>query len=564
MTISLKVYTNCDDATIVWRTDKRIPDCRGFALYRQTRDATGSVINDAVHTWVGFENDPAAGSGIHKPSTEWPIQRFLWSDYFAYGDIRYRVVPMLGSAGSLHPADESEWSNWSPWARVATEQTQGFRAYFNRGIVASQWVARAVADATASPTATLDEDIHNPSSKLRRNLGGYLRRTMLYLLTNAKNRGEIIYAALYQLNDRELIDALTTLGKNCNLLLASGAFKPGKPDGNATVRKELKKSGAIHVYDRLVKGAHFAHNKFVVFCDAQGKPQRIWTGSTNWTVTGLCTEVNNGILVEDPVIAAAYLERWNELKAAGDGYPKALAQSGSKAGTSSIGNVGITAWNAPVLKSVDLASARKLIRGARQGALFLMFNPGRENTLLHEILTLDQKKLFVHGVVNQDPGGKKKPLLKLHDRGTPIDANPEVVLPRAIDETMKGWFRKEYRHDMVMIHSKVVVIDPFGDHPVVMTGSHNLGPKASSKNDDNLLIVENAPGLAAEYAVNILGVYGHYKWRHNRYVAQSGTAKQKKQSHKWKGLEDNDTWQDGYYAAAKQREIDFWFGTVSH
>jgi len=26
-----------------------------------------------------------------------------------------------------------------------------------------------------------------------------------------------------------------------------------------------------------------AHNKFVVFCDAQGKPAAVWTGSMNWT-----------------------------------------------------------------------------------------------------------------------------------------------------------------------------------------------------------------------------------------------------------------------------------------
>ena len=28
----------------------------------------------------------------------------------------------------------------------------------------------------------------------------------------------------------------------------------------------------------------------------------------------------------------------------------------------------------------------------------------------------------------------------------------------------------------------------------------------------------------------------------------------------WKGLQDTDTWQDGYYSGAKMREINFWFG----
>jgi phosphatidylserine/phosphatidylglycerophosphate/cardiolipin synthase-like enzyme len=77
---------------------------------------------------------------------------------------------------------------------------------------------------------------------------------------------------------------------------------------------------------------------------------------------------------------------------------------------------------------------------------------------------------------------------------------------------------------MVMIHSKVVLIDPFGQNPVLMTGSHNMGPKASQDNDDNLVIIENAPGLAAEYAVNIMGVYGHYKWLYNAWKKASAAA----------------------------------------
>jgi phospholipase D-like protein len=138
-----------------------------------------------------------------------------------------------------------------------------------------------------------------------------------------------------------------------------------------------------------------------------------------------------------------------------------------------------------------------------------------------------------------------------------------VVLPEAINNQLKGWFTDENRGNMVMIHSKVVLIDPFGPHPVLMTGSHNLGPKASGQNDDNLLIVENAPGLAAEYAVHILGVFDHYKFRYAHYTpppAKGSSAAKPAKGVIWSGLQDNDTWQDGYYQAARAREIDFWFG----
>ncbi len=71
------------------------------------------------------------------------------------------------------------------------------------------------------------------------------------------------------------------------------------------------------------------------------------------------------------------------------------------------------------------------------------------------------------------------------------------------------------------------MIDPFGDHPVVVTGSHNLSASASGKNDENLLIIENCPELAKAYAVNCMSVYGHYRWpayQHDRSHAQAAGA----------------------------------------
>lgn len=67
-----------------------------------------------------------------------------------------------------------------------------------------------------------------------------------------------------------------------------------------------------------------------------------------------------------------------------------------------------------------------------------------------------------------------------------------------------------------MVHSKVVLVDPFGAHPVLLTGSHNLGPKASTTNDENLLIIRDAPCLAAAYAANIMAIYNQYRWRFRR------------------------------------------------
>jgi len=100
------------------------------------------------------------------------------------------------------------------------------------------------------------------------------------------------------------------------------------------------------------------------------------------------------------------------------------------------------------------------------------------------------------------------------------------------------------------------VIDPFGDNPVIMTGSHNLGFKASSKNDDNLVIIEGNAPLAAAYAVNIIATFQTYRW--NSYVEAH-----RKDPRCWHGLEDDDQWQNGYLSGDSLAEIKFWLGETA-
>jgi len=57
------------------------------------------------------------------------------------------------------------------------------------------------------------------------------------------------------------------------------------------------------------------------------------------------------------------------------------------------------------------------------------------------------------------------------------------------------------------------VIDPRLDDCHVILGSHNLGFKASYSNDENMLIISGNRALAEAYAVHILDVYDHYRFR---------------------------------------------------
>jgi PLD-like domain len=584
MPIDVKVYDNGDHTALVWlpADGKPIPDCRGFTI-RRLKGGTESFL----HGFVGFSDDDKLD-----PAAMWkhPVQRYMWWDYgVSPGDVvQYSVVPVVGKdKDHLSLATAAASSALTPPMTITGQATQNVSAYFNKGIVAAQWVSRALAKLGKNPKmADLIAQVKPPGNALRNELSGLLRPQILALLDDVKKSGGEIFAALYELNDPELIAALTALGKKCHLVLANGAFKPPTNDENKDVRAKLRT--IVDMHDRLVTGAHFAHNKFVVFCDGNGTPQRVLSGSTNWTMTGLCTQANNGIIVNDAGLAKDFLDEWNLLKDAGNNYPLTLAQANSQAKTFNVDGGRITQWFAPTSGAQDLDCARQLINAAKDGILFLFFNPGafvadgqpeEKWTLLQNILFRHHQgtanfnpNLYIRGVVNQEianlttesTAAPSKHAALDPSSGTPVTlfsggTQPpqhlgyESMVPKNIKDVFHN-FMKESLGTGVHIHSKVVVLDPFGQNPVVMTGSHNLGFKASSENDDNLMIVEGNAPLAAAYATNIIATYQAYRW--NAYVEAH-----RQDPKVWHGLVDNDTWQDSHLAGDELAEIQFWLGS---
>jgi hypothetical protein len=587
MAIDLKVYDNGDHTCLVWlpADEKAIANCRGFTIHRLLKaDASKPAVESYLHSFVGFVEGQKPD-----PTALWkmPLQRYLWWDYLVVPGnvVQYSVVPVCGADKDHLSLNTADASALTPPMTITGQTSAHISAYFNKGIVSAQWVARDLA--ALGKNAKLADLIAKPGTPLRNSLSGLLRPQLLELLDDVKKNNGQIYAALYELNDPELIPRLLALGQKCHLILANGAFKPPTNDENKAVRAQLH--GKIDLHDRLVSSGHFAHNKFVVACDSAGKPQRVLSGSTNWTVTGLCTQANNGILVDDPGLGQHFIDEWNLLKAAGNGYPASLMQANATSKSFPVDGATITQWFAPTDKGEDLDFARQLINGAEQGILFLFFNPGAFEpddkpemwTLLQNILVRHQSgtpnynpNLYIHGVVNQEIAGlttenpatpnKKHAALdpatpspvKLFDGGnTAPQAVPyESMVPAAIKAAFHDWMA-EVMNQGVHVHSKVIVIDPFGKKPVVITGSHNLGHKASTANDDNMMIVVGNAPLAAAYAANIIAIFQTYRW--NTYVDAHA-----KDPQVWHGLVDNATWQDSYLDPTRPDlgEIKFWLG----
>jgi phosphatidylserine/phosphatidylglycerophosphate/cardiolipin synthase-like enzyme len=248
----------------------------------------------------------------------------------------------------------------------------------------------------------------------------------------------------------------------------------------------------------------------------------VLTGSTNWTVTGLCTQLNNVLIVEDPAIAKRYFDQWGKLVAAGDDMTPSLKASNSLPTTSGEATVYFAATN----NEAEFKPVLDLIANAEQGALFLMFMPG-QSPLLEALLGRAQKNdVYVRGVVSRVQPSSKGDIASVGGQvvksgETEQEFHDNVLLPAGIsDADRPSWEETEFNvkemlsaHMIAIVHSKAIVIDPFSQDCAVITGSHNFSVSASAKNDENLVIVRGNMKLAQAYALHINGVYDHYAWR---------------------------------------------------
>ena len=311
--------------------------------------------------------------------------------------------------------------------------------------------------------------------------------------------------------------------------------------------------------DRFISPGALGHNKFLVRSDKHQNPLIAWTGSTNWAKTGLCTQVNNGLLIEDAEVAQVYLDQWQKLRGAASEFPKELVTNNSQpklTGDDTPGEVRSVVWFTRARKGVDLEALKAEVEQARDGILFLMFMPGASGLFSEVAKRSAEPNLYVRGVVSELPRGRDDESsvdVTLIDGREHRGLHLDIVEPMGVahpfatfaEEVTRKQFLSSVGH--AIIHSKVVVIDPFSSDPTVITGSHNFSISASNKNDENFIIVKGNRELAEAYAVNILGAYAHYRWR--AYLGQTRKP--------FNGLADTDTWQAPRIAAAR-RDLRFW------
>jgi phosphatidylserine/phosphatidylglycerophosphate/cardiolipin synthase-like enzyme len=633
--VSARAWANNEVAYVAWAADGRIPGCLGFEVTRVIVGNDGSLERVKCATWVPFKGQRNP-DWLPQDAGVWPVQKFSWRDLTARkkrdgmrrrpGELTLRYE--VRALGRLKPGLEPVPSNGREQAWIAVRDAKGepvrdtkgkiqrvkgpayqgkprplaylgpavvsndvhittrrgpFRSTFTNGILSAQWLSNVLdADGTIGRNELLDK-LRNPKDPHRK----YLAGDVLPLMHELFARPGRFLLALYELEDEELEEILVANAARVQVILANtGEDAKGEWDArNAPARRRLKKAQVV-VQDRMFNNAtHIGHNKFVVHLDGAGTPLAVFTGSTNWTSTGLAGQTNNALLIEDPAVARIYADYWALLQADvlpaptpkisspmtrnQPGAALRLANAGGGPELPMAGGGQLRAWFSPnrpersrpagakAATPPDLVDVYRLIRGARRAVLFLAFYPsqrGADSIIAEAVnLGLHDPAVLVTGAVsssqampNYDPASKG-------DQPATFDqGNVSIVRAARIDEkTLLGDLNVEpltaYGGIGAIIHDKILVIDPHDPQRcAVVLGSHNLGFKASYSNDENLVIVQGQRELAQAYAVHVLDVFDHYRFR----AIENDLARQGKEG--WSGFLDiTDKWQNGYVSGRK-------------
>ena len=468
-----------------------------------------------------------------------------------------------------------------------------FQTTFTNGILAAQWLRNVLNEDGVIDANELIEKISDPNDPHRK----YLAGDVLPILHGFFERKGSFRLALYELEDEELEALIHQHAARVEVILANTSAVKGAWDvRNAPARKKLRAALGDRLQDRMFNNStHIGHNKFVVHLDAAGTPKAVLTGSTNWTSTGVAGQTNNLLVIDDEEVATAFHAYWQRLHDDELPVPDPLAtgMSDSQPGaelreaneTSSLvslgGGAGVRTWfspnrperrkpkptaTKPTPVPPDLQEVYRRMRLAKEAILFLAFYPGQRGVdcIIGEAIDIgrmDPELLVVGAVSSAQAMPNYVPKEKDDETGEAFGGDSPatfeengVAIVRAsrIDETSLlgdlGAEQLTARGSFgAIIHDKIVVIDPDSDDCVVILGSHNLGFKASYSNDENMLIVTGHRELAMAYAVHVLDVYDHYRFR-----AIENERRRTKKKRTWSGfLSTDDDWQDGYVDGSK-------------
>jgi hypothetical protein len=478
---------------------------RGFAFRRADHTEGDTVWLRGTKTFEKTKPHPASGETFS--TRQHPVQSFQWADYSAKPghEYTYTVVALYGDPAHLDPKHEAK-------VAVRTEAETGpvHSAFFNRGSVATQEYAHRFQNKPPSEVGPAAYD--------------WLSRGLLEALTAFLNRagpGGSIHGAVYEFQWPAALEALRNVsraGAEVKILFDDiGSGGKGNASGPWKKNREAIAKAGIKSLCKGITNGKIMHNKFFIFSQ-NGEPKAVWTGSTNLTENGIFGHSNVGHIVEDPAIARAFLEYWRRL----DQDPKLddAYRGANVAGSPAPPDP----WNAmtsavfsPRRSDLDALDWFAALAGGAQKGLFMTFPFGmqekfkavyRKDDAVLRMALLD--KAYASAKTQKQD---EKDLREIRKRPNVVMAIGNRIVTNSFDRWLAELSKIVSAVNVPWVHTKYMLVDPFGAAPTVVTGSANFSVASTETNDENMLVIRGDKRIADIYFGEFLRLYSHYAFR---------------------------------------------------
>jgi phosphatidylserine/phosphatidylglycerophosphate/cardiolipin synthase-like enzyme len=497
---------------------------RGFAVKRG--------IDGGPQTWLTglkyFKDTvPNPKAGDEYSTRDQPLQSFLWSDYTAEPGKKYdfTIVPLYGDPRSMQERDAVSFS-----IQTEPEFDGHHGVWFNRGAIASHAFETEFHNKALTKDMVDDvgEDgtVHDPEVVwLSR---GLLEACLGFI--NSTKTGEGLRVCAYEFTYAPILDALKrALDRGVDVRIVYHDTKKPKDEnrvaiGKAKLPQTVTRSGAkVQILFPRTR-TKIPHNKFIVKLSGS-KPAQVWTGSTNFTDSGFLGQTNVGHLVDDPGTAQIYLSFWSELSTDPTlsvavenatkltRNPPNVVQSATTEFFSPRKTDNMLDWYAErigdagrlVMMTIPFNVAPTILKGLEKVGPSMRFvileNPPSPDVLAAEKVNRG-KLLFSNGALMNKNFVKNK-------------AGGAKVTP-IVNSPLDKWFVEEeldrpYNQGHVFfIHSKVLLIDPLSDDPLVCSGSANFSTGSLISNDENMLLIRGNTRVADIYMTELDRLFRHF------------------------------------------------------
>jgi hypothetical protein len=505
----------------------------GFGIQRKDEE-NGEVI------WLrGLKKFdlPNSDEGDDVTTRRHPVQKFHWGDYTtkpgrAY---TYTIHAFKGDPRALDDFDKVA-------VKVKCELPEsvgksGHSVHFNRSAAASQ------AFATRFPNIPKG-DVKDPQARTWLSRG--LKEAIIAYIDAAKP-GEGLHLFLYEFAKEDYFEALKgAKARGVKLEILYDSIVKGGKGPSLESKPLIKKFGFDgDAKGRKGSGMGISHNKFMVLTGTDGKPKSVWTGSTNFTDAGVYAQTNVGHIVVDPKLAQAYFEWHQAIFKDSETSAAASRKAAMKLTMVPIPNFkGTTLVLSPRGTVEAVTKCASLVSGAKRMVCFtapFALHQELETALIHA-------PAQVFGLLNKSGVVTKA----LHEA-----SNTQLAAAGAINEksVLEAWQKRlqaeSMQHSGVFIHTKIIMVDPLSENPIVISGSANFSNNSSKNNDENQLFIAGEKEVADVYLGEFMRMFDHYYFRDNVKLME----KEKKLNPKAGFLTEGDGWTDRFFDGSEREAL---------